>query len=191
MSKTSVRKRTGTYHHGDLRNALVEAALALLRAGKELSLRGAAIRAGVSHAAPYAHFRDKDALLAAIAASGYRLFAARLERASGSEHDLRAKKRALARAYVAFATTEPELFRLMFGPQKLQSAELEEASTTAFKALSTTVPGSSPGLGALAAWSLAHGLASLLVDGRISPSKIGFSSRDSLVDAVTGCLTLT
>ncbi|KAB0246060.1 TetR/AcrR family transcriptional regulator, partial [Escherichia coli] len=106
---------TRSYHHGDLPTALVQAALELLEEGgaTELSLRAAARRAGVSTAAPYRHFADRDALLSAVAAVGYRDLATQLEAANPSPEtpdDLAD----IAIAYVNFALQRPGLFRAMF-----------------------------------------------------------------------------
>src|ERR1700719_2384769 len=105
-----------TYHHGDLSAALVRAAMELLEQDGEaaLSLRAVARRAGVSPAAPYRHYADREALVSAVAAVGYRELAARLVAAhpSPSTPDQLAR---VATAYVQFALERPALFRMMFG----------------------------------------------------------------------------
>lgn len=104
-----------TYHHGDLRNALIQAGVAILAkdGASALSLRRAARRAGVSHAAPYAHFPDKQALIAAIATEGYRRLydqmEAAVERAGG---DPLRRLVAGAWAYVEFALADPAHFKI-------------------------------------------------------------------------------
>src|SRR4029079_17242415 len=119
MTIRVARKRADTYQHGDLRPALIQAGLKLL--GEEgvqgLSLRGAAQLAGVSHAAPYRHFRDKDALVAAIAERGFRLLtqAMRDELARSRSRDAVARLRAIGQGYVTFAVTHPAYFRVIFG----------------------------------------------------------------------------
>src|SRR5712675_1452378 len=105
-----------TYHHGDLRAALVRAAIELLeeRGETELSLRAVARRAGVSPAAPYRHYADREALVSAVAAVGYRELAKRLADA----HPAPSTPEQLASvgvAYVQFALEQPALFRMMFG----------------------------------------------------------------------------
>src|SRR5690625_1859557 len=106
------------YHHGDLRETLCDAAEQLLAEGgtANLSLRAAARLSGVSQAAPYAHFKDKQALLAAVGTRGFNRLADYLSRAehAGAPSD---RTRLLGRAYVAFALDHPMLFRLMFGPE--------------------------------------------------------------------------
>src|SRR3954470_20864584 len=99
-----------TYHHGDLPPALLKAAAKILE--KEglagLSLRELARRAGVSHNAPYRHFPDRDALLAALATEGFAILGKQLAAPAGQES---------AAAYVRFALDHPQRFRLMFGGQ--------------------------------------------------------------------------
>ncbi|HET8576665.1 MAG TPA: helix-turn-helix domain-containing protein, partial [Methylomirabilota bacterium] len=101
------RRRRGRYHHGDLPRALVAAAVSLVeREGVDaLTLRGAARKAGVSQAAPYRHFADKQALLAAVAEEGFKALSEAMRRASAPhEGDPLGRFRALGEAYVEFAT---------------------------------------------------------------------------------------
>ncbi len=153
-----------TYHHGDLRPALLKAAARVLE--KEgpgaLSLRELARQAGVSHNAPYRHFSDREALLAALAADGFRLLGEALAQTSG---------RAMGEAYVRFAIEHPQLFRLMFGghvsfsrhgPLAQAAAQPYEALLAAFRAQPAIAD---PEKAAAAGWSLVHGLAHLLLDG--------------------------
>jgi AcrR family transcriptional regulator len=179
------------YHHGNLRAALVEAALEILeRSGpSELSLRKLAAAAGVSRGAPYAHFRDKRELLRAVSDAGFaRLAGAMAEpdpSASSRDRFLRT-----GRGYVAFAIRNPSLFRLMF------SAELAPApgagkNRLAFELfrerlsdfLRENAPAiiPSPALETMA-WSLVHGLATLLLDNRLPGTA---QEHSSLVDEVT------
>src|SRR6516225_773387 len=174
---TPLEKRP--YHHGDLRQALVRSALEILsEAGVGgLSLRAAARRAQVSAMAPYRHFADKEALLAAVAKYGFRELAARLTAATATAADPRAGLAALGVAYVLFACDEPSLFKLMFGPtieKKSAHPGLDEAGWACFNALRQAVAmaGFVDGETALndvslACWSLVHGLSGLVVDGRL------------------------
>jgi AcrR family transcriptional regulator len=117
-SEAGGRRRRPRYHHGNLPQALRDAALALINeAGADaLTLRGAAKRAGVSQAAPYRHFRNKEALLAAVAEEGFRAMAEAMgRRAAPHRADPAGRLRALGRAYVEFATRHPAHFRVMFG----------------------------------------------------------------------------
>src|SRR5215471_8327099 len=168
------------YHHGDLRQALIRSALEILSetgvAG--LSLRAAARRAQVSAMAPYRHFADREALLAAVAEYGFRELAARLTAATGAAADPRAGLGALGVAYVLFAREQPSLFKLMFGPmieQKSGHPDLDEAGGACFNALRRAVAAakffdgdSDAGDVALACWSLVHGISALIVDGRLA-----------------------
>jgi AcrR family transcriptional regulator len=162
-----------SYHHGDLRSALVRAALELLEEGgaTELSLRAAARRAGVAASAPYRHYADRDALLSAVAAVGYRELAEHLAAAHPSPStpdDLAA----VAAAYVQFALQRPALFRVMFGePCDRDSAE-RVAATEAISAYVGAIvrrafPGADPDALSTAIWALVHGLAFLHLDGKL------------------------
>ncbi|MEM9552810.1 MAG: TetR/AcrR family transcriptional regulator [Acidobacteriota bacterium] len=169
------------YHHGDLRAALVEAASALLETegAAALSLRRVARAAGVSHAAPYRHFRDKHALLEAVAAAGFRVLEDRLEdleqRFTG---DPRRQILEACRAYVAEAVARPERAHLMFGgildPAR-RSDELHAAIEESFAALVATVRRGEGVLFrdlptrdlVLTLWSATHGLALLAAAGQL------------------------
>ncbi|MFC9845590.1 TetR/AcrR family transcriptional regulator [Streptomyces sp. NPDC060223] len=154
------------YHHGDLRRAILNTALDVIGADgpSALSLRDLARRAGVSHAAPAHHFKDRTGLLTAIAAEGYGLLAVTLAEAA----DL---KDAGVR-YVRFAREHPAHFQVMFTPELLRANDLEltTARTLAGEHLRTAVAavppegrGVDPRLAGVAAWSLAHGFATLLL----------------------------
>jgi AcrR family transcriptional regulator len=153
-----------TYHHGDLRHAVLAAAGKLMeREGLTgLSVREAARGAGVSHNAPYRHFPDRDALLAALAIEGFTELAQSLENRSGRE---------LGEAYVRFALGHPQRFRLMMGglisleryPEvRAQAQAIRERLTAGFAELGTEAQ-----FAAAAAWSLVHGLAHLMLDGHL------------------------
>ncbi|MBK1686685.1 TetR/AcrR family transcriptional regulator [Rubrivivax gelatinosus] len=163
-----------SYHHGDLRVALREAAERILveRGAAEVSLREVARAVGVSHAAPYRHYASREALLADIAAGGFdrlrAVFAALPERP-----DAAARFVSMARAYVEFAVAQPAIYRLMLGPEvrKADHPVLAEAGhrvldtlRRALLALGVPAPATDE---AMAAWGFAHGLAQLLVDGRL------------------------
>lgn len=195
--KIAVTARTKTaerYHHGDLKAALVSAARELVRSSgtDQVTLRRVASMAGVSQMAPYHHFRDKSALLGAVAAEGFRQFARVVRAAGEGEREPVARLRKLAVGYVEFAVREPRLFRLMYGPglDHKSDPELAEAGAEAVGLLSSAVRDCLPGAGpdavrnsAAAAWSLVHGLAVLCNDGRISVT--GRKSIQARVMAVT------
>jgi AcrR family transcriptional regulator len=169
------------YHHGDLRAALIDAARRLLERGgpRGTTLRAIARDAGVSPAAPYHHFTDLETLLAALAAEGFGDLGDGMTRAAARapDRDPLHRLQAAGVAYVRFAVRNPELFRLMFsGMLKDRSTypELEEAADATFAVLQGLIgdpPGRTggplPGPGALAAWSTVHGLAVLLIEGRL------------------------
>jgi AcrR family transcriptional regulator len=168
------------YHHGNLREALLQAAVRLIarRGPAAFTLREVARRAGVSHNAPYRHFRDKDDLLAAVAAQGFReLTQAMLEAAGRRPDDLQRLKRA-GIAYVAFALRRPEHFTVMFDARapRRKDARSSEAGELAFQTLVSFVrncqeqgrlPSGEPLQLALLAWSMVHGIAKLAITGRL------------------------
>jgi AcrR family transcriptional regulator len=175
--------RKAGYHHGDLRRALIEASLAIVGDGgaAALSFRAVARSLGVSHAAPLHHFSDKRELLEAVASVGFERLAALLERsAARAGADPVARLQATGVAYVRFALDQPELFRLMFGPElaAARSREHSAAGQRAFEAMRREAAASLAALGELdperlrvvttAAWSLVHGLATLSIDRRLA-----------------------
>jgi AcrR family transcriptional regulator len=168
------------YHHGNLREALIAAALDLIAAKGPagFTFAEAARQAGVSPAAPYRHFRDRDALMADVARRGFELFEQRLAAAwdEGRPSPLAALER-LGGGYLAFAREEPAYFAAMFeaGLSVAAHRELAEASDRAFavlrgacEAIAAAAPAQKrpPALMmALHIWSLAHGIASLFARG--------------------------
>jgi len=169
------------YHHGDLKRALLDAALEMLdtEGADGIGLRELARKVGVSPAAPYRHFRSRQALLEAVATEGFRRFSAMME---AKEADLPEVEQlpAMAEAYVRFALVQPALFRLMFSRQidKQGNKALHNAAIDAYaslaKAAAREVP-DAPSEGAVIAWSFVHGLAMLLLDEQI----LGVSPQNS------------
>jgi AcrR family transcriptional regulator len=162
-----------TYHHGNLRQALVRAALELLEESGEtaLSLRAVARRAGVSPAAPYRHYADREALVSAIAAVGYRELAERLAAAHPSPSTPE-QLASVAIAYVEFALERPALFRIMFGEPCDRDDNERVAATAAVSAYvrsiaQRTFPQADVDAVATAIWALVHGLAFLYLDGKL------------------------
>ena len=154
------------YHHGDLRNALLDAARALLEEGPlaELSLRAVARRAGVSHAAPYRHFPNHEALLVELATEGFIELRGEIvgaASAKGAESDRIAK---IGAAYMRFVARRPALARLMFGPQ-LPNRERFEGLAASADSLGEEIGTAlhDPMLG-LAVWAAVHGLAMLILE---------------------------
>ena len=177
MSKSVEARR---YHHGDLRAALLSSAEAILErhglAG--LTLRAAAREAGVSHAAPAHHFGDRRGLLSDLAAAGFHRFADHLSRARDAASEDR-RLLAVGMAYIDFAMRWPALFLLMFRAEGLdpERPSLAEGQKRAGEVLENATAGNGedgPAAGqghaaAIAAWSIVHGLAMLLLDGRLPP----------------------
>lgn len=183
------------YHHGNLREALIDAALILLaeKGPGGFTIAEAARLAGVSSAAPYRHFRDAEALLAAVAERGYERFAAALTQAwnEGRPEPLRALE-AVGKAYLAFARREPALYAAMFETHVAfdVSASLQAAADRTFAILreavdrvAATLPeGKRPPslMMALHIWALAHGIASLFCCADGARRKLPMSPEDLL-----------
>ncbi|MGW4196492.1 TetR/AcrR family transcriptional regulator [Streptomyces sp. NPDC005004] len=168
---------TGSYHHGDLRAACLRAALGLLEedGSAGLSLRAVARRAGVSATAPYRHYADRDALVSAVAAEGYRELAGYLAAAHpapATPDDLAA----VAVAYVRFALDRPAMFRVMFAEPCDPTSEERVAATAAISEyVRSIVRGAFPGAAdpdalATTVWAVVHGLAFLCLDGKLDAS---------------------
>jgi AcrR family transcriptional regulator len=164
------------YHHGDLRAACLRAAMELLEedGATALSLRAVARRAGVSPGAPYRHYADRDALISAVAAVGYRELARYLAAAHPSP-TTRDDLAAVAVAYVQFALDRPALFRVMFGePCDRDSSERVAATEAISQYVGAVVRQSFPGVDeeamSTAVWGLVHGLAFLHLDGKLDAS---------------------
>lgn len=179
-----------TYHHGDLRAALLEAGLRHLESGgeAEISLRQLAREAGVSATAVYRHFPDKRALLAALADEGVRRLAATQHAALAVSGGGAKGFSATGRAYVRFALAEPALFRLAFthGLRGENPLAGEDPAARLLQAQTLELAGGNPAHAhrlALQAWSVAHGLAMLMLDGRLPPE-------DAIIDAVIDSTTL-
>jgi AcrR family transcriptional regulator len=173
------------YHHGDLRAALLAAGEAELAASgiEAFSLRRVARRVGVSHSAPAHHFGDTDGLLDALATEGFRRFLAAMEarEAQAPRDDPRARVIGSGLGYVDFAEASPALFRLMFATERKpnKSAELVAAGAAAFRHLADGIArlrGVSPFedtavmVDVMAAWSMVHGFAELMIFRRLPPS---------------------
>jgi AcrR family transcriptional regulator len=168
----STSLQNAPYHHGDLRNALLEAAMVILERDGEtgLGLRDLARAVGVSPAAPYRHFDSRAALLEALAVTGFQRF-------TRAMNDVKAANpadmlSAMGKRYVLFAIDNAALFRLMFSPQLRRDNRpgLRMAADAAFATLREVSGGAdrSGRVAALAAWARVHGLAVLLLDGQIA-----------------------
>ena len=184
----STRESSSRYHHGDLKNSLVQAALTILeRDGADaLSMRAIAGEVGVSHTAPYAHFKNKRELIKAITEMGYELLADGLdqgeaERSQGKDDVVLC----YGAAYLKFAMGHPQLYRLMLG--QVETRGLKEAAAPVpldmnresitlkrpfmmlNKALAKELQNEELARQqAVGAWALVHGLSALLIEGHLS-----------------------
>jgi AcrR family transcriptional regulator len=167
------------YHHGDLRAALLRAALTLIdeHGVKGLALSDAARLAGVSVAAPYRHFKDKEAMLAEIAAEGFTKFRDALARSIQDNQKNKAKRLVeMGVAYVEFALHHRSHFKVMWesGISKAQYPAIGEAATEAYQLLEKSVTDLLPRAPAgrqkalvATAWSLVHGYATLALENEL------------------------
>lgn len=170
------------YHHGDLKNALIRAGVEILaeQGVGGLSLRQVALRAGVSHAAPYAHFADKQSLIAAISTDGFRrLYEKLAETASANRLDPRRQLFETAAAYLEFAAEDPAHFKIMFSgilEQEKDYPEFVDASKKNYELLvgivqscqaAGVLPPDPAELTAVSIWATVHGLAALSIEKQI------------------------
>lgn len=176
-----IAKKAGTYHHGNLRSVLLEAAVRVIE--KEgvsaVSLHALTRRAGVSSGAPYHHFASREQLLAAVAADGFGLLTREMQRAIEGVTDPLTQLEGLGRAYIRFAIGHRGHFRVMFRKELRAhfSEEERRVSDEAFDLLERTIarcqqagsiaPGEVEPL-ALLAWSTVHGASDLWIDGSLS-----------------------
>lgn len=189
--------KKGGYHHGALREALVEAAHRVISAkGRDnFTLADACRLAGVSTAAPYRHFADRDALIEAVCLRGYDLFADRLTRArdrhpKGSIEAIVA----MGRAYVAFVTEDRELFDLMCGRELPEAvAQVVDSRPGAFVALLEAVDAYRERRGladvetleiAVPLWAFVHGMAGLMLSGVLRRKLPGLDV-DAMIEETT------
>jgi len=191
------KARKPSYHHGNLRSALLDAALDLVREEGvgAISLREVARRAGVSHAAPAHHFGDKAGLLTALATQGYALFGEALRAGSaraGDQPQLRLSW--VGWAYVMFAAENRAYFEIMFRPELLHFEDPELARTTAeaYVELTASVelawPDATPEereMHAIRSWAEVHGLATLWLHGNL-PQHGDAAALESVVKRMCG-----
>jgi len=186
-----------TYHHGDLKNALIKAGVDILAKDgvSGLSLRKVASKAGVSHSAPYSHFADKQALIAAISTEGFRQL---YERVNAVAEEFKTKPSRqlveVAWAYVQFAMDDRDRFKVMFSGILEKEREYPEFVAEAQKNFQLVkmivetnqaagVLRSGPSdLVALSAWGTIHGFVMLLLEGQISHTVLEQKSLRELVE---------
>lgn len=162
-----------TYHHGDARAALLAAGLRLLETtpATDLSLRRVAEAAGLSRQAPYNHFDGKEGLLAALAQAGFEALAAALDEALARAQGPEGTLEALAAAYMRFAVASPQRFRLMFQREIVDIAAYPDAAAASRRtfvriadAVAAVTKEDTAADLTIAAWSLVHGYATLLIE---------------------------
>ncbi len=180
------------YHHGALRPALITAAEEILRdEGIEaLSLRALARATGVTQAAPYSHFANKDELLAAVAEAGFQRLALSMVEDATGQPDARGRIEKLIAAYINFAVANDQLFRLMFSRELSEMKNYPTLAMTAGKsyALISAVLARRAGADpeevrfqTVAIWSLCHGLTQLIMDKRVRIEQFGAEDIDAFV----------
>ncbi|NIB42457.1 TetR/AcrR family transcriptional regulator [Pseudomaricurvus alkylphenolicus] len=201
MAKAGPDKSTtkgGSYHHGALREALVDKALEILASDgvDNISLRSVAKAVGVSHTSTYRHFANKDGLLTAVATAGFLDLAAEIEEAYGTAATLQEQRLETAVAYCRFACANPNLYKLMFS-SFLKDKDGEEALNNAMNetfrrceqlgrqdAEARGAGAEQQGLAGVAAWVVVHGAASLAIEGILEKAASGNVERDRLIRRV-------
>jgi AcrR family transcriptional regulator len=186
------RKPLNTYHHGDLRDALVQAALREVEQGgpESISIKALAKKLGVSQPAPYRHFADREALLAAVTAEAFRQFSAVLREAIGKP-SRRSKLSRFAQATLTFGLRRNGIYRLMFASRTMACAskdsELHAAAMESFVLLLDAFEAPAVGLlrerCALQIWAALHGVIMLAEQGLLT-GKIANVSREELVEDI-------
>ena len=179
------------YHHGDLREALLEAALTSLDETRELpSWRALARACAVSHTAPYRHFGNVEALQVALAAAGFnRLTAAVISATTGIDEPFERLAQGL-KAYVAFGRAHPSWYELMFGQVKSEDAELTAAGATAYGTLIEGIAAcqiAEPADVVFTLWCAIHGITDLGAVGLKAPVS-GRRKRDQVEDVIAMCV---
>jgi AcrR family transcriptional regulator len=190
MSPRPARKPLNTYHHGDLRDALVQAALAEVELGgpEAISISALAKKLGVSQPAPYKHFSDRESLLTAVTAEAFRQFNAILRQSIGKPSK-RSKLSRLAQATLDFGLRRNGIYRLMFASRIMACApkgsELHVAAMETFELLLESLEAPTVGLlrqrSALQIWAALHGVVMLAEQGLLT-GEIANVSREQLVE---------
>ncbi len=200
MSRSSqiTNPKPESYHHGNLRQALLDAARAIAEEGnlEQLTLREVARRAGVSHAAPYHHFKDKAAIMTALALESDARLEAAMRAAMKGVKTPEARLNAIGVTYVVHAFEHPNEFRMLFRhetqamleppciPKEGAYAVLLECVEACLKAKVIQFPDTETG--ALYLWSLVHGLATLIVDGPLHRTVTSKQQVKALAIKLTG-----
>jgi AcrR family transcriptional regulator len=193
MSPRLARKPLNTYHHGDLRDALVRAALQEVELGgpEAVNISALAKKLGVSQPAPYRHFADREALLTAVTAEAFRQFSAGL-RESIKKPSKRSKLSRLAQAALAFGLRRNGIYRLMFASRIMACApkdgELHKAATETFALVLEALEAPAIGLlrerHALQIWAALHGVVMLAEQGLLTGQAAHVTREDLVEDMV-------
>ena len=194
MPPRLARKPLNTYHHGDLRDALIKAALreAELGGPEAINISALAKKLGVSQPAPYKHFADRETLLAAVTAEAFRQFTATL-RGAIAESSKRSKLSRFAHATVDFGLRRNGIYRLMFASRIIacapKSGELHRAAIEAFDLLLEALEAPAVGFlrerSALKIWAALHGVVMLAEQGLLT-GQVAHTSREELVEDIVG-----
>jgi AcrR family transcriptional regulator len=192
MPPRLARKPVNTYHHGDLRDALVQAALAEAEQGgpEAISIKALAKQLGVSQPAPYRHFADREALLEAVTAEAFRQFNAVLRESVGKSSK-RSKLSRLAQAALDFGLRRNGIYRLMFASRTMacspRDSELHNAAMESFGLLLDALEAPAVGLlrerQALKIWAAMHGVVMLAEQGLLT-GHVAQTSRGELVEEI-------
>ena len=192
MSPHLVRKPQNTYHHGDLRDALIKAALREAEQGgaEAISIKALAKQLGVSQPAPYRHFADREALLAAVTAEAFRQLSAILRDAMAKPSS-QSKLSRLAQATLDFGLRRNGIYRLMFASRVMACApkgsELHAAAMETFELLLEALEAPAVGMlrerSALKIWAALHGVVMLAEQGLLT-GQLGNVSREELVEDI-------
>lgn len=191
-----IRKPRHSYHHGDLREALIEAALREAEQGgpEAISIKALAKTLGVSQPAPYRHFADREALLVAVTAEAFRQFNAVLRQAVAAS-SRRSKLSRLAQAALVFGLERSGIYRLMFASQTMacaaQDSELHVAAQETFALLLDALDGPRDLLReryALQVWASLHGVVMLAQQGLLTGKSINVSREELVEDMVAQTL---
>lgn len=184
------------YHHGNLRDALLRAARDLLETeGVEgLSLRALAKATGVTQAAPYSHFRDKDDLLAAIAEEGFQRLALQMAEDATGATSTRQRIERLMVSYIRFAQDNKALFQIMFGRELSDLRQYPTLAMTAGKSyalISTALANRLKGevdarFMTVTLWSLCHGLTTLIIEQKLDPKSFDTETVEDFISRTVG-----
>ena len=196
-------QKTSSYHHENLREKLIDAALVLIneKGARALTIREVARRAGASHTAPYRHFKDKADLLTVVARQGFDILTREMKRRSDKHAEDPLKQFKLCGlTYIQFALDHPAHYRVMFGQGRSESRETEALLASAhasFELLLNSIKGcqkkglikpGDPMEMALSAWSSVHGFSMLVIEGLLHHQKYPVSNVKKMMDSVTDAI---